>query len=178
MNTTSLRRPVLRTALVLTAAAAAVGAGAPGAAALPTVTELQCAMEDTIEQSYGLTLTPSASEFASTGDGTITCTGQVDGIAVEGTGPFRQTGSTDNTWCGAGTGYVDYKASLPRRDGRGKVRIEGHIEWSRIGLVLETRAISGPSVVGPMYAQPLNGDCKDTPVTLVRLRAPLLVTAP
>ena len=176
---TQLRRPALRSRLVLVSAAVAVAAGVPTAAsALPTVTELQCALEDTIEQTHGLTLTPSVSDFASTGEGTLTCTGVVEGVEVEGTGKLTQEGHTDNTWCGAGTGYVDYRASLPRKDGHGKVRIEGHIEWSRVGLVLTTRATSGPSVAGPMYAQPLNGDCKNTPVTLVRLRAPLLVTAP
>ncbi len=170
--TTTTMRGLLAAALVLTGT---ISAG-PAAHALPTLTELQCAVEDTIEQSHGLTLTPSASDFASTGYGTITCTGAVDGVAVEGTGPFEMTGHTDNTWCGAGTGYVDYRASLPRKDGTGKVKIKGHVEWSRVGLVMEIHATSGPRLAGAMYAQPLNGDCKDQAVTLVRLRAPALLT--
>jgi hypothetical protein len=169
MNTLTRRLALLAVLTVSTAA------GTTAAVALPTVTDLQCSVDDTIEQSYGLTLTPSASTFESTGYGTVTCTGTIGGVEVEGTGPFTEKGSTDNTWCGAGTGSIDYRASVPRKDGRGKVKIEGHVEWKRVGLVLETRATSGPKVAGPMYAQPLNGDCRETPVTLVRLRAPALV---
>lgn len=144
--------------------------------ALPTVTELQCALEDTIEQSYGLTLSPSPSEFESTGSGTLTCTGVVDGVEVEGTGPLHMSGSTSDTWCGAGSGTIEFTARVPRRDGRGHVRLEGTQAWNRVGLVLATRSTSGVPASGPMYAQPLNGDCHETPVTLVRLRAPALVT--
>lgn len=176
MNT-ALRRAALSAALTITAAAAGLAGGSP-ASAVATLTELQCSFEDTIEQSYGLTLTPSVSDFESTGDGAITCTGFVDGVEVLGTGPFKQTGHTENTWCGAGTGYADYRASIPRKDGHGSVKIAGHVEWVRVGLVLEAHTTSGPRVAGPMYAQPLNGDCHNEPVTLVRLRAPALVTTP
>lgn len=167
------RRAVL--ALVLAVGAAA---SAGTAQALPTVTELQCALEDTIEQSYGLTLTPSPSEFASTGYGTLTCTGVVRGVEVEGTGPFEMQGQTSDTWCGAGTGTVQFTAQLPRKDGKGKVKVAGTQAWTRTGLVLTSRHTGGVPVSGLMYAQPLNGDCRETPVTLVRLRAPALVTAP
>jgi hypothetical protein len=170
MSTIS-RRTVVATALT----AVAAGTVTP-ALALPTVTELQCSVEDTIEHTYGLTLAPSASDFRSTGYGTLTCTGTVEGVAVEGTGPFSMTGHSDNTWCGGGTGHVDYAASVPRKDGRGKVKLSGRVEWVRVGLVLHSTATSGPRLVGPMYAQPLDGDCRNEPVTTVRLRGPALVT--
>ena len=168
---TSIRRTVV--ALVLAAGGAA---GVGTAQAVPTVTDLQCALEDTIQQSYGLTLAPSASEFRSTGHGAITCTGVYEGEEVEGTGPVEMVGRTGDTWCGAGPGTADFSGWVPRKDGPGKVRISGSQAWTRTGLVLTTRATSGAPVSGLMYAQPLNGDCKDTPVTVVRLRAPLLVT--
>ena len=146
-----------------------------------------CTWEATLEQSYGLTLSPHESRFHTPEPGTITCKGTFEGRDVDGTGTISFTGYTSDTWCGAGTGYVDVVAELPvarkqkgaRRTKKPKtyvMRTRSH--WRRVGLVGTVEGMvrgSASSVYrGPFTAQPLDGNCKDEPVKHVTLRSQLL----
>ena len=174
----------MKRTIITVAAVAATLVPATSAAA---ETQGICTWEATLEQSYGLTLTPSESSFHTPEPGTITCNGTFEGRKIDGTGTITFTGHTTDTWCGAGTGYVDVVAELPvttrqkgaRRSKKPKkyvMRTRSH--WRRVGLAgtIEGMVRGDASAVyrGPFEAQPLDGNCKDEPVRHVTLRSQLV----
>lgn len=170
---TSPARKMTAALLAATVVAAALWASTPAGA---STTGATCVWEDTIEQTYGLTMEPHDSNFHSTGDGWIECHGIINGIAVSGRGPFRHVGRAFGTWCGAGTGWARATASVPTVDG-GTMQLTGTVDWVRAGLNgAYIGELSGSRVAGDFVAQPREGDCRNSPVTVVTLRSAVTIS--
>ena len=159
---------------IAAATAVAIAVAGPAATAQADSQGI-CTWEATLEQSYGLTLTPHESTFHTPEPGSITCTGTVEGRELDGTGWITFTGATSDTWCGAGTGYVDVTAVIPDTSGR-KFKLRTRSNWSRVGLtgVISGAFRDGSPYRGPFEAQPLDGDCHSEPVRHVTLRSQLV----
>jgi hypothetical protein len=163
MSRITVSRATLAAATVAAAAVAALPAGAAAGA-----TTAACTFEATLHQSYGLTLQPSPSSFTAK-NGTISCDGTVDGVEVagDGDGVLSFVGSTENTWCGAGDGDVEFAGWLPRADGHGRLRLSGAGTWHRVGLVMSFQGeVNDAPAAGTISAQPQDGNCDaDNPLT-------------
>ena len=149
-------------------------------------TDATCNWEATLRQSYGLTLDPSASTFEAS-DGVITCSGTFDGRAIAADpGTISFVGGTTDTWCGAGSGWVDARVELRDEAGR-KIKRDADVTWNRIGLAMTfTGEVGEAHAVGEGVAEPQNGNCdvdnpltpedEGEPVTEVIVRAVMRVT--
>ena len=110
---------------------------------------------------------PSESTFKAP-EGVLLCDGVIDGVQVSSSRPgtISFIGGTEDTWCGAGSGWVDYKGLVYSTNGK-KLRVTGSGDWNRVGLTMSFFGdLNDNPMDGPIAAEPKNGNCDlDKPIT-------------
>jgi hypothetical protein len=119
----------------------------------------------------GATMTPGTFAFSTHGpNGTIDCSGSVNGQFVIGQGRFTNEGVINGT-CTQGTGRGHFLAQIPTSGGL--VAVSGDYTFQYIGL---TGTFLGPNFSGAFQFVPVTGDCVAAALTRVVLLAQGLMT--
>ena len=126
-----------------------------------------CALDIQLKLNPGLTLMIRSGSIASTGPGSLTCVGLIDGSPVTGPGTFDVAGRYRGT-CLQGTSGGNAAYAIPTQAGVKSGTVTYNVTWVGVlGFITVSDPVYGNGS-GPFDFLPVRGNCATVPLTVIR----------